>query len=76
MKPHHTLALLIAAAIPALSSCSSSPSPASSGGPGRAKPGSVVDEQIVELGGKQFRQRRVVITTEPYETRTEVVPVN
>lgn len=75
MKLHLTLAPLIVAAIPALSSCSSSSS-STSGGAARPKPGSVVDEQLVELGGRQFRQQRVVITSEPYETRTLVVPVN
>lgn len=74
MKPHPTLLLLLAATFSALSSCSSS-SPAS-GGAVRARPGSVVDEQILELGGRQFRQRRIVITTEPYETRTEVAPAD
>lgn len=76
MKPHPTLALLIAAAFSALSSCSSSSSPGSGGAAAGVKPGSVVDQQIVELGGRQFRQRRIVITTEPYETRTEVVPAD
>ena len=74
MKPHSLPALLVAAALSALASCTSPSAP--SGTASRGRPGSVVDEQIMEIGGRQFRQQRIVTTTDPYESRIVVTPVN